>query len=358
MTSPPQLRTGPETSDGSAAVTAPADCRIERHRSAPGDWGWILAFVPAFPLVLLVLRVWYLGRQDLQTMLLVLQTASPLGLMSALLINLIGAAPAVILALRVLHLLLRISTDCTGHPSWLWRVGLRIPTWVTAVAILLALLSWELRFLPTWLMLSLVILGLEVRVREHHSPAALTVACTVLPIGASLAALAWFAPAIAQAFSSAGERTTAILLLTPLLAGPALTGPLPSSVARWMLPTFATALVLIAPLLFTSSYLKAPVLPRVAVVIAETDEPNSPTSVIRGDLVNVDDRYSTLLLADGRIEFLPGNAHVRAQVLCPEGPEPPTSSVSAHGWHIEQNVLSWAAPQPPQVAPDPRCRER
>jgi hypothetical protein len=339
-------------------VTAPPGRRVERRRSAPGEWGWILAFVPAFPLVLLVLRVWYLARQDLQTMLLVLQTASPLGLMSALLINLIWAAPAVILALRALHLLLRVSADGGGRSSWLWRVGLRIPTWVTAAAIVLALLSWQLRFLPTWLMLSLVVLGLEVRVREHHSPVALTVACTALPIVASLAALAWFAPAIAQAFSSAGELTTAVLLLAPLLAAPALTGPLPPSVARWMLPAFATALVLIAPLLFTNSYLKAPVLPRVAVVIAETDEANPRTTVIRGDLVNVDDRFSTLLLTDGRIEFLPGNARVRAQVLCPEGPEPPTSSVSVHGWHTEQNVLSWAAPKPPQVAPDPRCRGR
>src|SRR4051812_48898049 len=47
---------------------APAPPR--RRRS---QLNWMLTALPAFPLVLLVLRLWYLSRQDLPTMLLLVQ---------------------------------------------------------------------------------------------------------------------------------------------------------------------------------------------------------------------------------------------------------------------------------------------
>jgi hypothetical protein len=39
---------------------------------------WVLTLLPAFP-VLLVLRLWQLSRQDMATMLLLVQYVSPLG---------------------------------------------------------------------------------------------------------------------------------------------------------------------------------------------------------------------------------------------------------------------------------------
>ena len=54
---------------------------------------WLLTVLPAFPLVLLVLRLWYLSRQDLPTMLLLVQYISPLGMISALFITLIWTVP-------------------------------------------------------------------------------------------------------------------------------------------------------------------------------------------------------------------------------------------------------------------------
>lgn len=375
MTARPLARTAPATADGAATPADPHDDPPQRddphdnrddphdngddrRRPGSGEWGWSLALVPAFPLTLLVLRVWYLSRQDLQTMLLVLQAANPLGLMSALLINLIWAVPAVILLLRTFYLLLRVSADDGGRSSWLWRLGRRTPIWVVAPAIVLALLSWQLRFLPTWLMLSLAIAGLEVKVRGRSGPLAVAVTCTALPVMAGLAALVWFAPAIVEALLTTGESVTAILLLVPPLAAPALIGPLPPSVARRLLPTLAAVLSVAAPLLFANSYLNAPVLPRFAVVLAETEAADSPTTVVRGDLVSVDDQFTTLLLTDGRVVSLPGGERIRARVLCSERPEPPTSSVDVRGWQVEQSVLSWAAPRPLQIAPDPRCRGR
>ena len=74
---------------------------------------WLLTVLPAFPLVLLVLRLWYLSRQDLPTMLLLVQYISPLGMISALFITLIWTVPAVILVLRVLGGILLVSAPPT-----------------------------------------------------------------------------------------------------------------------------------------------------------------------------------------------------------------------------------------------------
>ena len=77
---------------------------------------WLLTVLPAFPLVLLVLRLWYLSRQDLPTMLLLVQYISPLGMISALFITLIWTVPAVILVLRVLGGILLVSAPERRRP--------------------------------------------------------------------------------------------------------------------------------------------------------------------------------------------------------------------------------------------------
>jgi len=58
---------------------------------------------------LLVLRLWWLSRQDLPTMLLLVQYISPLGMISALFITLIWTVPAVVLVLRALGGILVVS---------------------------------------------------------------------------------------------------------------------------------------------------------------------------------------------------------------------------------------------------------
>ncbi|HEX8631885.1 MAG TPA: hypothetical protein VF755_27310, partial [Catenuloplanes sp.] len=70
---------------------------------------WLFTLVPAFPLVLLVLRLWFLSRQDMPTMLLLVQYVSPLGLVSALAITVIWVVPTAILVVRFLGSLLVVS---------------------------------------------------------------------------------------------------------------------------------------------------------------------------------------------------------------------------------------------------------
>ena len=53
-------------------------------------------------LLLLVLRLWYLSRQDLPTMLLLVQYINPLGMLGALFITLSWTIPAIILVVRLL----------------------------------------------------------------------------------------------------------------------------------------------------------------------------------------------------------------------------------------------------------------
>lgn len=149
-----------------------AERTVDRSVSARQAQHWLLTVVPAFPLLLLVLRLWHLSRQDLSTMLFLVQYVSPLGLLSSLLITLVWVLPLVVLAVAALGTLFWVSAPDRFDPerSLLARTTVRIPDWVIMLAVLLALLTWQLRFLPSLLMLALAILGL--RTRRRPAPVA------------------------------------------------------------------------------------------------------------------------------------------------------------------------------------------
>ena len=56
---------------------------------------WTLTLLPAFPIVLLVLRLWHLSKQDRNTMLVLVQNVGPLDLVSSLVISLMWVPPLV-----------------------------------------------------------------------------------------------------------------------------------------------------------------------------------------------------------------------------------------------------------------------
>lgn len=322
-------------------------------RPPAGDREWALTLVPAFPLLLLVLRVWFLARQDLQTVLLVLQSANTLGLVASLLISMVWAVPALLLVLRALYLLQLVSE--VQSRSWLARVEVRTPVWVSVPAAGLAALSWQLRFLPALLLLVLLIAGLEVRHRVRAS----------LPVGPVWAAVSvlvvlpaalWLIPAAYRAATEHDDLVTAALIVVPLLLAPLLPGPIPPRVARWLLPGLATVVVIAVPIVLGQRYLDAPVLPRVAVRYVDgAATTGGAERVQRGSLVSVDDRFVTVLDSGGRVHFI-DNTRVRSQVLCSTGPEPPTTDAEANGWQVEQSVLSWAAPHPAERVSNIDCR--
>src|SRR5215475_3440106 len=79
---------------------------------------WLLTVLPAFPLVLLVLRLWWLSRQDLPTV------------------------------LRLLGGILLVSAPDDAGRSLLAVTALRMPDWVVLIAAMLAAFTWQLRLLP------------------------------------------------------------------------------------------------------------------------------------------------------------------------------------------------------------------
>jgi hypothetical protein len=314
---------------------------------------WLLTALPAFPLVLLVLRLWYLSRQDLPTMLLLVQYISPLGMISALFITLIWTVPAAILVLRALGGILLVSAPEDAGRSLLALTALRMPDWVVLLAAGLAGLTWQLRLLPTLGMLLVSILGLIV-VQRFIAPRWvriwLTLGVPVL-VGALVLIFVW--PGIVAAVR-AGETTTALMLGAPPLLGPLLTGPIPAWSARLVTHWPAVAGAMVAPIVIGVVFLRAPVLPDSAV---EVGRPGDPVRVMRGQLISVDDTSTTVLQSGGQVAFIP-NDEVRSKTLCPVQASRPQSAITVRGWEVEASALSWIAPTQRVTEVDPRCLGR
>ncbi|MGH3742839.1 MAG: hypothetical protein ACRDT1_16135, partial [Micromonosporaceae bacterium] len=303
--------------------------------AAAGDRQWLWALLPAFPVVLLVLRLWLLSRQNLQTMLLLAQHVSPVGLITALVTTLIWVLPAAILTVRALSALLLVS-----HPqseSRLAQQSRRMPGWVVWLAVLLGGLTWQVRFLPVLLMATLMITGLEARRRHGAGSLQRLLGALGIPIAAAVAAYLWLGPAIVQSFQ-AGEAVNGLLLLLPPGLAALLTGPVPVRAARTVIRGTAIGAAVISPVLIMMIFARAPVLPTVAMelddpaacLMAGQELPQNSTCVVRGEVITVNDRTTALLRSDGTVLFVRNDA-VRSQTLCASVEQAPTSRVSTYG---------------------------
>jgi hypothetical protein len=314
---------------------------------------WLFTVLPAFPLVLLVLRLWYLSRQDLPTMLLLVQYISPLGMVSALFITLIWTFPAVILVLRMLGGILLVSAPEQAGRSLLAVTALRMPDWVVLLAAVLAAFTWQLRLLPTLLMLVVSIMGL-IAVQRFRAERWLMLWIQVgVPVLVGALVLIFVAPGIVDAIDSR-EWSNALLLGVPPLLGPLLTGPVPARLAPFATHWPAVGAALIAPVVIGVVFLRAPVLPDSAVEVGPAD---GPVTVIRGQLIAVDDTSTTVLEPGGQVTFL-DNGDVRSKTLCEAPDPPPDSAVTVRGWPVDKSALAWVAPTRPIEPTDPRCLGR
>ncbi|WP_239134040.1 hypothetical protein [Rugosimonospora africana] len=344
----------PATSDGQNRDRQTRDGQTGDRQTR--DRQWLLTVLPAAPLLLLLLRLWYLSRQNLQTMLLLVQDVSPLGLISTLLITLVWILPLVTLVGRTLGELLRASAAREDIDSLrLVRAGLRIPPWVVALSVVLAALTWQLRFLPLLLMMTLAVSGLGVR-NSRRNPLLVQAVCVALPIAMAILAYLWLGPAIVSAVRQ-GQAGTALLLVLPPALAILATGPVPRPAARPLTSSIATVAVLLTPFLVGANFLKAPILPTVAVEIDANPDDRTPPEVWIGYVISVNDRMTTLLDQQGTVRFVL-NDQVMSETICPDNGRLPTVPVTAHGWQVEQPMLSWIAPAPRQVSTDPRCEGR
>lgn len=317
---------------------------------------WTLAFLPAFPIVLLVLRLWQLSRQDLDTMLLLVQNVGPLDLVSSLVITLIWVPPVVVLVVRVLGLLYQVSAGAEAKPSWLARGADRTPDWAVAAAVMWAAAAWQAQYLPALAMVTAAIAGLTVRHRYPQRVRLIGAVCLLLPLGLAIVEYAWFGPAIVDAFRH-GEIVVALLLLMPPLLAPLLAGPIPASVARVATHAPAAAGALIGPVVLGAIFLRAPVLPSVALEL-KPESGGARGEIVLAGVVTVDDTMTTLLDDHGAVRFVP-NDRVASKTLCAGAEQIPPSRVEAHGWLVGQSALQWVLPARhiPRSG-DPRCEGR
>jgi hypothetical protein len=313
---------------------------------------WTVTLLPVFPIVLLVLRLWQLSGRDANTMLLLVQHVHALELASSLVISLLAVPSAVLLTAHLLGLLSLVSTT-PEVKSRLERTVERTPNWVVVGSIMWSLLVWQLRFIPTLLLLACAIAGLTARKRGRDD--LVFPVCVLLPIGVGVLEYVWFGPAIVTAFVN-GEVALALLLLLPPAIGPLLTGPLPARVAKSATHGIAMTGALLAPFALLAMFLDVPVLPSVAVELRATDD--QPATVVLGAVVTVDDTMTTLLDAQGNVQFVP-NSLILAKSLCQGVEQIPYSAITARGWLVEDAALDWLSrAKPPQGTDDPRCEGR
>ncbi|MGJ6960734.1 hypothetical protein ACSDR0_02410 [Streptosporangium sp. G11] len=325
-----------------------------RVRDAPRNQEWFLTLLPVFPIVLLVMRLWYASKQDTQTLLLLVQTISPLGLLSAVLLTTVWVLPVVVVGGRLLGTLYWIST---GRSSWLVHSAQRLPGWVVVLAVAMGVCTWQLRFLPTLAMLSLALLGLTVRERFPAHEELRTTFCYALPVIAAVLSYVVLWPAIVSAFA-ARDVATAILLTLPPVFAALLTGPVPEAPARVLTHGIAIGMAVFTPFLVGVVVMRAPILPLVAMQIT-LEEPVEERSaqVVVGYMVASDDQMTTVLKRDGAVEFI-RNDRLQSKVLCPDPGEVPRTWANLHGWYVEHSVISWLAPVSPRTPADPRCEGR
>ncbi|MGV9210469.1 hypothetical protein ACTFTM_01245 [Micromonospora sp. RB23] len=364
---------------------------------------WLLTLLPAFPVLLLVLRLWQLSQQDMSTMLLLVQYVSPLGLLSALLIALVWAFPVVVLTFGVLGRLLRLSAPDRFDPerSLLASGTARTPGWVISAAVALAALTWQLRFLPSLLMLGLWLLALRTRYLHPDQPTRILFVSVALPSAAAVLAYSVLGPAIWTAYRE-GELATAALLAVPPAATLLLTGPIPGWIAPALTHGLAFTVAAVLPVVMGAVFLRVPLLPIAAVEVVPkesaatapevpastapggpaprpldsttsaapgapgnggTATPAGPPSaadgrqVVLGALITVTDTSTIVLDRTATVRFLP-NGWVESQVLCPQPAAVPYSLVSVRGWPVEETALDWMMPRRPVADPDVRCEGR
>ncbi|MFF5211916.1 hypothetical protein [Streptosporangium sp. NPDC000396] len=320
-----------------------------RVKDTPRNQEWLLALLPVFPIVLLVMRLWYASRQDTQTLLLLLQSISPLGLLSSVLLTTMWVLPVLILGGRILGTLYWLST---GRSSWLVRTAERLPGWVVVLAAVVGMFSWQLRFLPTLMMLSLTVAGLTVRDRFPDHEGLRAAVCYVLPVMVAALSYAVLWPVIGASFAARDLATLLLLTLPPGLTV-LLTGPVPRAPARILTHGIAIAMAVFTPFLVGVVVMRAPILPLMALQMTEKEVPR----VLVGYLVASDDQMSTVLGREGAVSFVQ-NDRLQSKVLCPDPGEVPRTWVNLHGWYVEQSVVSWLAPARSAAPVDPRCQGR
>jgi hypothetical protein len=334
-------------------VATPGTEPITSHRPRQPDRQALWSLAVGVPALVSVLRLWVEAGGDLQTTLLLVSHVGPINLLAAFIVTaawLVSAAVVLVLALGRLG---RQATPPADNqtPWYLWttRWATRTPTWLAVLAFAFAALTWKILWLPVLALAACAAFDWQPSRRPGRRLrwAAAAAGYTVL-----------FGPPAVTA-STAGYLLPAVLIAAPpLLIALGATRPVPGDLATaFARPVHlaATALLLAA----LAPAMLAPVLPLSSITMSQPDDAaaDTPPRVLRGNVIEVSDSTTAVLLEQGGVEFVRTTA-IQTQVLCPERAQTPRYRLAIHGVSIEDSLLQAAGRfRRPVQRFDPRCRK-
>nr|QLJ98326.1 hypothetical protein HZU44_27065 [Micromonospora carbonacea] len=302
------------------------DPDARQARASQSFW----AVVVAVPAVFSVLRLGVEAGGELQTTLLLVANVGPVNLLAGFLTTAARLLATGLVAVFALGAVLGVSVDrLPGYRRPLFaRWADLTPTWFVLASFLLALVTWQILYLP--MLLPAFAAAFQLRPEQLHELAVARVLIVAALLGGYLFLLA---PTLLDAWRQ-GELLVMALLGVPPVLALAIAGPLPGAVIR-PLASVTEAAVLAMLVWAALPVISTPVLPLTVTTVQTA--PNA-TEDVRGHVVVVDDVNMVLLQEQGGVRYVPTD-QVKAQVLCPSEEELPRHRLRVRDFHVEDSLL-------------------
>ena len=304
-----------------------------RHHPPGSQAFWTL--VVALPAVLALLRLWVEAGGQLQTTLLLVANVSATNLLATMLLTGTRLITMGLVTIFTVGAILGVSADtaeAAGRPLRRRPLFARwteaTPLWFIVASFALALVTWQILYLPMLLPASVAVFQTTGSYRE------LPTAQRLLSLAVVLALYGWLVwPTVADARRQR-EFLVVLLLTVPPLLALLISGAIPVPTVwatSWVVQPAVVFLLLWAML----PIIKAPVLP---LTVTTTTGDDGTSEFIRGYVIDTDDAMTTILLEHGGVRYLKTST-VTARVLCPSEEELPVYQLRVHDYHVEDSLL-------------------
>ncbi|HET8659806.1 MAG TPA: hypothetical protein VFM55_12505 [Micromonosporaceae bacterium] len=317
------------------------------------------------PVLVSVLRLWVEAGGDLHITLLLVSNVGPVNLFTALVVTVTWLVSGTLVGVYTLGALTREAASTGGGTPWYLlasRQSRATPGWLKVIVFGFAALTWPVLLLPLLLFAAFVASYPD---EPEGPPPDITAAPQDPPMPARRDGqhrLLWwavpiylviFAPAAVLGIERGHFLPAVLVFLPPVLLALGAHKPIPASVV----PLFSGTAHVVAGVLLVAAVspaLSTPVLP--LSVIAVGAEGEEPLRYVVGNVVEVDDTGTAVLLERGGIEFIP-TGQIQRRTLCPEADQAPRYRLWVHGIHIEDSLLQGIGrAHRPAVPLHPTCR--
>lgn len=395
-------------------MTVPDGPPVEHERRARASQSfWTM--VVGVPAVISVLRLGVEAGGELQTTLLLVANVDPINLMAALFTTATRFVSAGLVAVFAIGGVMLASRAPHGRPALFARWAESVPLWFIVASFLLALITWQVLYLP--LLLPCAAAAFQATSVLPAPTRGVLLVAAVLLLGYGW--LVW--PTVSAAAGQGEWLIVAVFALPPLLAS-AVPGPMSQRLTA-PLAVAAQATVLAVLTLAAVPVITTPVLPLTVTTVtlttvtvapapartvspgsavspsgtvtpgtaaspgsavapggsagpagtptptggtdpagpsasapAEEELPETRTEDILGHVISVDDVSMVILQESGGVRYVPVGA-VEAQVLCPTEGELPRHRLWVRGFHVEDSLVEGLGRQiRPASRLDAACR--